>query len=87
MTRTYTRSFHKLDNYFAYVGGLVGIILTFAFFMNFFTERAYDISVASQLFVAEKEQEISSGGFNFLYLVPLGIYKALDVLGCCLPKW
>ena len=35
--RTYKRSFNKLDNYFSYVGGLIGTILGIIFIMNMFS--------------------------------------------------
>lgn len=47
---TYDRSFNKIDNYFSYVGGLIGTILGVMIVMNSYSEKAYGISIASQLF-------------------------------------
>jgi len=40
-TVTYTRSFNKLDNYFSYIGGIVGGILALMLIMRFYTQAAY----------------------------------------------
>ena len=48
-TVTYTRSFNKIDAYFSYVGGLVGTILGLIFIMEFYTEKAYEISLAKKV--------------------------------------
>ena len=53
VTRTYSRNFNKIDNFLSYVGGMIGTILGFAFVLSFFSERAYEISIASQLFTLE----------------------------------
>lgn len=50
-TSTYSRSFNKVDAYFSYVGGLVGTILGLIFIMGFYTEKAYEVSLAKKVFV------------------------------------
>ena len=46
----YYRSFHKVDQFFSYVGGLVGTILGLMLFMNKFTSMAYALDLAHKLF-------------------------------------
>ena len=48
-TTTYERSFNKVDNYFSYVGGLVGTIIGLIFIMEFYTEKAYEVSIARKV--------------------------------------
>lgn len=72
---TYTRSFNKLDEYFAYVGGLIGTILGFIFLMNAYSERAYGVSIARELFLSDNGKPISSDGFHIGYLFSLAFMK------------
>jgi hypothetical protein len=67
------------------VGGLIGTILGFIFIMNAYSERAYGISIASQLFVTDEGTTISSDGFHIGYLVTLAWTKICEVLNCCTP--
>ena len=48
---TFERGFNKIDAYFSYVGGLVGTILGLIFIMEFYTEKAYEISLARKLII------------------------------------
>lgn len=48
---TITRSFNKIDEYLSYVGGLVGTIIGIFFIMSFYTEKAYEVSIAKKLLV------------------------------------
>ena len=50
---TYTREFNKIDNYFSYVGGLIGIAFGFIFILGKYNEKAYEISIANKLFKNE----------------------------------
>ena len=45
------REFNKVDTYFSYVGGLVGTMIALFFIMSFYTEKAYEISIARKLLV------------------------------------
>jgi len=49
-TVTYTRSFSKVDAYFSYVGGLVGTIIGLIFILQFYTQKAFEISISHRLF-------------------------------------
>ena len=48
--KTYTRSFNKVDQFFSYVGGLVGTILALMFFMANFTSMAFGLDLAQGIF-------------------------------------
>ena len=45
----YQRHFNKVDTYFSYVGGLVGTFIALFFVMSFYTEKAFEISIAKKL--------------------------------------
>ena len=46
-TQTSKRTFNKLDEFFAYIGGLIGFIVVLLIFLNYFSEKAYGLSLAS----------------------------------------
>jgi hypothetical protein len=48
-TTTYTRSFNRIDDYFSYVGGLVGTIIGLFFIMGPYTEKAFEVSLAKKV--------------------------------------
>ena len=59
---TYSRSFHKLDTFFSYVGGLVGTILGFMFLVTNFTSMAYELELAERIcrYKEDKDNEFTS---------------------------
>lgn len=62
-----SRSFNKIDAYFSYVGGLVGTIISLIFILNTFSERSFEISIASHLFVSPDAESIPAKKYNFFY--------------------
>lgn len=50
---TYTRSFNKIDNYFSYIGGLVGTILLIFFLIQKYSETAYLIDISSEITITD----------------------------------
>jgi hypothetical protein len=46
-TTTYSRSFNKLDNYFSYIGGLLGSALGIFFLLNYYSEQSYLVDIGS----------------------------------------
>lgn len=46
-TTTYTRSFAKIDDYFSYIGGLIGSSLVIFFMLKSYSERCFLIDIAS----------------------------------------
>ena len=46
---TYQRSFNKIDAYFSYAGGLIGII-GLMLIMERYNEKAYEISLGKRIF-------------------------------------
>jgi len=85
-TTTYSRSFNKVDNYFSYVGGLIGIIIGLIFIMGFFTERSYELSVGSRLFSHTDKEGIPSQSFHLGYYFSSLIANVLNFFNCP-PKW
>ena len=75
---TYERSFNKVDEYFSYVGGLIGTIIGFIFIMEFYTEMAYEVSIAKKIMVDNNQEEISSKSFNLFYYFSVAIRNLLS---------
>ena len=82
ITVTYSRSFNKIDEYLAYVGGLLGFIMVFMFALSYFAEKAYGVSIAGALFNDDDDKPIDSGGFHFLYTFPTALQDYLPSLFC-----
>lgn len=87
VARTFQRSFKKVDEFFSYVGGIIGTIIGIIFFLNIFAEKGYSVSVASQLFVSEEGESISSSGFHIGYMPMMILRSVLSFFGCCPGKW
>ena len=68
------------------LGGLIGIILGFIFIMEFYTEMAYEVSIAKKIMVDNNHEEISSKSFNLFYYFSV---KIRNILGKCKyePNW
>ena len=49
-TLTIQRSYNTLDTYLSYVGGLIGTIIGLMFLLGKYNEKAFEISLAKQLF-------------------------------------
>jgi hypothetical protein len=62
---TYTQTFMKIDSVIAYVGGLIGSIISVFFILNSFSGTAYFISSAQKVFRYNQQSEISVKTFNF----------------------
>ena len=75
---TYERSFNKIDAYFSYVGGLVGTIIGLIFIMEFYTEKAYEVSLSRKIMLDNDKKEISSRSFNILYYFSMTFQKILN---------
>ena len=85
--RLYERSFNKIDNYFSYVGGLIGTIIGLIFIMGIFSEKAYSISIASYLYQNEDGRSLNSTGFHIGFLFASWAKALTDKLGCCKDAW
>lgn len=83
---TYQRNFNKLDAYFSYVGGLVGTIIGLIFIMSFYTEKAYEVSLAKKIFLDQDSKEIESKSFNIGYYCAMTIKPLLDFIKIA-PDW
>ncbi len=54
-SRSYTRSFEKLDNVFSYIGGLFGIILIAFFSVVEYNTFKYELTLARCLYKKDEE--------------------------------
>lgn len=81
-TKTYNRSFNKVDTYFSYVGGLIGTIIGLIFIMSKYNETAYELSMASNTFKYNDQEEVPWKKFNFGYYLLIPIKKLLNFLNC-----
>lgn len=73
----YTRSFNKIDDYFSYVGGLVGTVLLFFFILSGYSEKSYVIEIASQVFKPADGAD-KPPSFHFLHYITVNIKKVFD---------
>jgi hypothetical protein len=46
----YNRSYYKIDEFFSYVGGLVGVIMGGMMLLNSYNQLSFEISIASELY-------------------------------------
>ena len=77
------RTFNKLDEFFAYVGGLIGFICVLLLVLNYFSEKAYGLSLASEVFVDENDKRINSNKFHALYTIPLALKELFGLCDSC----
>ena len=79
----YKRAFNKLDEFFSYVGGLIGTILGLMLFMSKFSLTSFELDIGQRLFKFRDDEEFDFTSFNlftyFLYL----LYKAASFFKCC----
>lgn len=72
---TYIRSFNKVDQFFSYVGGLVGTILGFMLFMGNFTSMAFTLDLSQSLFNYTDNDTNNFKNFNLLTYIGYIFYK------------
>ena len=80
------REFNKVDSYFSYVGGLVGTIIGLFFIMSYYTERAYEVSIAKKLLVDNDGSELESRSFHVGNYFLTVIKDYLSLIGIN-PNW
>lgn len=74
---TYTQTYMKIDAVIAYVGGLIGSIISIFFVMNAFSGTAFLISAAQKVFKYNKNIEIDSRSFNFFHFIKMMVKSVL----------
>jgi hypothetical protein len=77
---TYLRSFYKLDEFFSYVGGLVGTILGFMFIVANFTNMSYELDLSQKLYHYKDGQPNEFDSFS---LLTYGLYLAYSIGKLC----
>ena len=75
------RSFQKVDGFLSDVGGLFGFVLTFIFFMKFYTEASFEIEMGDRLFFYNSEKPLKSSSFNFFTYGLYCFYLFLKLIG------
>ena len=79
----YYRSYNRVDDFLAYVGGLISSAIAIIFIMSFYNEFSYYISIGDKLFVHDKEKYINSGSYNILLFFCHCFVKFGNMFGCC----
>lgn len=78
---TYLRSFNKLDNFFSYVGGLVGTILGLMFVVANFTSMAYELELSERICRYTEDKLNDFANFNLLSYFLFVIYSIGGICG------
>lgn len=80
---TFSRSFNKIDQFFSYVGGLVGTILGLMLFMGNFTSMAYALDLAHRLFKYKDDDSANFKDFSLLSYLSYTPYKIAKFFNFC----
>lgn len=80
-TNVYNRSFYRLIDAFAFIGGSLQAILGFFFFTSIIGKIFFEFQFAKKLFRTEEVEDFGAKDF-FVQMT----YKALTVLKCQ-PDW
>jgi hypothetical protein len=78
----YQRSYNTVDEYLAYVGGLIGTIIGLMFVLGIYNQKAYEISLAHKLFKDNEHNNIESRSFNIGYFLLMFIKTVLNIFQC-----
>jgi len=81
-----SRSYQKIIDAFAYVGGLLGSFLLLLIFINFYNECSYEMRFAS-LYKKEKDSPTNARKFNLFYYFLQSIYTLLAMVKIKCEKW
>lgn len=79
---TYERSFLKLFDVFAYIGGLIQLVFVFFFFMTGFGRLLNEMKMAQTMFRTKE----GTDGVNFISYIKQSIFTFLAAT-CCRPEW
>ena len=85
--RVFDRHFNKLDSFMAYVGGIVGTFVALIVVMRMYAEQAFSVSLASQLYTTEDDENISSTWFHIGYLFLIPFRRLINYIGCWKDSW
>jgi hypothetical protein len=79
----YSRYYTRIDDFLAYVGGLISSAIAIMFVLTFYNEISYYLSVGNKLFLYDRDRKIRSEQFNLLKFIAFGLCKLGRVFGCC----
>ena len=82
-TSTYKRSFNKIDEFFSYVGGLIGTILGFMLFMSHFSLMAFELDLSQRLFKKKDGTRMDFSDFNVCTYFAYLAYRVGSLCGLC----
>ena len=80
----YSRYYTRIDDFLAYVGGLISSAIAVMFILSFYNEICYYISIGSKLFLYDEHNRIRSSAFNLWKFVAFGLCKIGRLFGCCM---
>ena len=80
---SYHRSFNKIDEFFSYIGGLIGTILGFMLFMNNFSLMSFELDIAQRFFQYKKDENNDFSSFNIFSYFGYLVFKAGSFCGLC----
>ena len=82
----YERTFNKVDEFFSYVGGLIGTILGLMLFMSNFSLMSFELDIAQRYFKYSHEDKMDASCFNIFSYFSYLFYKAGAFCGLC-KRW
>jgi hypothetical protein len=82
---TYSRAYYKVDEFFSYVGGLVGVIMGGMLLLTSYNQSSFEFSLAKDLF--RKKADSSLARFNLIYYVMLLLHSALKAVSSKCRAW
>ena len=71
-----------MDQFFAYVGGLIGSVVGVIFIVHVYNELCYYMSLGHKVMVDNEGREIDQH-FNFLNFLQYMVYSVVSICGCC----
>ena len=72
-----------MDEFFSYVGGLIGTILGLMLFMGNFSLMSFELDVAQKFFRFGEDERADFSSFNIFSYFAYLLYKAGDFCGWC----
>ena len=79
----FKRSFNKVDEFFAYVGGLIGTILGLMLFMGNFSLMSFELDVAQRFLRDGDGRRVDFSGFSVFSYFAYLLFRAGSLCGLC----
>lgn len=75
------RTYEKVLDAFAYVGGLLGSFMMLLLVLTFYNEGSFELNFASALYMPEEGAPNTFRDYNLFFYIIQGIYTVFRVLG------